>query len=69
MTCRALFVRDHPDADLERAMMETCPHDFGIKPTEGAVCLTPPYLQDCRACWEREAEERAGQAAAPTEEG
>ncbi len=57
MKCREKFVQDHPGADLERAMLETCPHDHGYKPEGGAVCLTAPFLQDCRACWEREAEE------------
>lgn len=56
MTCKELFVRDHPEADLERAILETCPHDHGYKPEGGAVCLGA-FLQDCRACWEREAEE------------
>lgn len=57
MKCREKFVQDHPGADLERAMLETCPHDHGYKPEGGAVCLTAPFLQDCRACWEKEAEE------------
>lgn len=60
MKCMELFVRDHPDQDLERAILQTCPHDFGIRPKGGDLCLTDPVqlqLQDCRACWELEAEE------------
>lgn len=57
MTCRELFVRDHPDQDLERAILQTCPHDFGIRAKGGNLCLTGLQLQDCRKCWEQEAEE------------
>lgn len=57
MTCREKFVMEHPDVDLERAMLETCPQDHGIKAKGKMKCLEDPYLQDCRACWEQEAEE------------
>ena len=58
MTCRELFVMEHPDQDLERAILETCPHDFGIRPVGGDLCLADGVfrVQDCRKCWEQEAE-------------
>ena len=56
MTCRELFVMEHPDQDLERAILETCPHDFGIRPVGGDLCLADGVfrVQDCRKCWEQE---------------
>ncbi len=57
MTCRELFIQNHPKEDPERAVLEACPHDFGIEPTGGALCLGAPFLQDCRKCWEQEAAE------------
>lgn len=59
MTCRELFVMEHPDQDLERAILQTCPHDFGIRAKAGDLCTSSRtlQLQDCRKCWEQEAEE------------
>lgn len=57
MTCREKFVMEHPDVDLERNMLETCPQDHGIQAKGKMACMEDPYWQDCRGCWEREAEE------------
>lgn len=57
MTCREKFAMEHPDVDLERAMLETCPQDHGITAKGKMKCLEDPYLQDCCACWEREVRE------------
>lgn len=54
-----LFVRDHPDMDVEKAVAVNCPQDFW----EDADC-SPEYCMDgigvgayeaCRRCWAREA--------------
>lgn len=72
MKCREKFVQDHPYADLERVILETCPQDHGIKAVGKMPCLQDTYYpgNNCRACWEREAEETSGPplASAPTEE-
>lgn len=59
MTCREKFLMDHPGADLERAVLETCPQDHGITIKGKLPCLagTVSTQVDCRACWEQEAEE------------
>ena len=63
-----LFVRDHPNLDLERAVDCNCPSDFGYQMGE-ELCMTPngdPAPASCRACWEQEAEEEDSPSSAPS---
>ena len=63
-----LFVRDHPEMDVQRAIEQNCPNDFGYQ--DSGECYVLGGADSCRACWEREAEETSGPpwASAPTEE-
>lgn len=56
MRCIDLFTRDHPDLDPERAILENCPADFGIK-APAACGPESADLGNCRRCWLQEAAE------------
>ena len=52
-----LFVRDHPELDVERAVLENCPSDFGYCKKDPPCMGGAGSWGACRHCWEREAEE------------
>lgn len=52
-----MFVRDHPELDVQHAIVCNCPSDFGYQDSD--ECKVVGGADSCRACWEREAAEEA----------
>jgi hypothetical protein len=50
-----LLVRDHPNMNVQRAIEQNCPSDFGYQDSE--ECKVVGGADSCRRCWEREAVE------------
>lgn len=59
MTLLQKFKELHPELDANAAIMNNCPHDFGL---EGSISFDECDKMDCTFCWNREYEEKANES-------